>query len=188
MNFLKISLSLLFFTFFTTTIFAQTQEIRIYDSCLVGKEIKELRDIIDNSQVAILYLGVNPQSRKEKREFKKQRIYSTDVAERSVKDNRLNLSYIRKIYTLNKKEKEELYKILTTKTANKDKFHVAMCYNPNHAIVFLNSDGQVQLKVDLCFECLHGEYLPTDFPLNNFCRETWDNLEKFILEKNPGSK
>jgi hypothetical protein len=192
MSYLKILLSLAFLLFFNHTISAQTEEIKVYDSCFVGKEIQELRDIMDTSQVAILYLGVNPQSRKEKREFKKQfkkqRIYSTQVAERSVKNNHLNLSYVRKVYTLSKEEKDELYKILTTKTADKYRLHTASCYSPNHAIVFLDSDGKVQLKVDLCFKCLRGEYLPADFPLNNFCRETWDNLEKFILEKNQVDK
>jgi hypothetical protein len=188
-NYLKISLSFLFFLFFTNTVFAQTTDTEFYDSCLVGKEIKELRDVMDTTKVVILYFGFNPQNRKEirklKKKFKKTGVCTYDIAKLAVENNLLNRLYIKGIYTLNSEEKNKLYTIITSKTGDKKGSRTtASCYEPNHAIVFLDNNEEIKFEIEICFKCLMAEISLSDFPLDNFCRETWDNLEKFILEKN----
>ncbi|WP_338812197.1 hypothetical protein V9L05_12375 [Bernardetia sp. Wsw4-3y2] len=190
-NYTKTLLSLSFFIFFTNSVFAQTKTTMFYDSCLVGKEIKELRGVMDTTKVAILYFGRNPQNRKEKREIKKlsrKGINSMDIANLATKNKRLNMLYIKNLYVLNEKEKNKLYSIITSKTGDKESVTTtAFCYVPNHAIVFLDKNEEIKFEIEICFKCLKAEVL-SDFPLENFCRESWDNLEKFILERSPVAK
>lgn len=144
---------------------------------------------MDTTEVVILYFGVNPQNHKDVTEIKK--LYQKGVrpyiiAKLAVKNNRLNNLYIKRIYTLNNEEKNQLYTILTSKTGDKKgPISHASCYEPNHAIVFLDNKEEIKFEIEICFKCLMAEISLSDFPLDNFCRETWDNLEKFILERNP---
>ncbi|WP_338769195.1 hypothetical protein WAF17_09345 [Bernardetia sp. ABR2-2B] len=185
----KILLSLAFFVFFTNSVFAQTTDTEFYDSCLVGREIKELRDVMDTTKVAILYFGVNPQNRKDMREIKKlfkKGVNAMDIADLAVKDNQLNMLYIKNLYVLNEKEKNELYSIITSKTGDKEGPRTtAFCYEPNHALVFLDKNDEIKFEIEICFKCLMAVMPLSNFPLDNFCRESWNNLEKFILERNP---
>ncbi len=190
-NYTKILLSLVFFIFFSNVIFAQTKTTALYDSCVVGKDIKELRDVMDTTKVAIIYFGTNPQNRKEKREIKKlsrKGINSIDIATLATKNKHLNMLYIRGFYTLSNEEKNQLYTILASKTGDKNGgITTAFCYSPNHAIVFLDENEKIKFEIEICFKCLKAE-VASNFPLDNFCRESWDNLEKFILERNPVEK
>ncbi len=76
----------------------------------------------------------------------------------------------------------QLEKILLGYESIDNKVVAAMCYNPHHAIIWINQEGKVEAFLEICFECNRNRWDSAHHTLGRLCLTQYKELISFFEE------
>jgi len=96
-------------------------------------------------------------------------------------DDRLKIQEIPEIIPLNKNQIDSLTDILYNYDYESNVGTITHnCFNPRHAIVFLDNSDKVIGYIEICFECSGNQTSDEKIKTGNFCGGKYDLLQDFF--------
>jgi hypothetical protein len=111
--------------------------------------------------------------------FSRQIVLSTPIDQ-----NKIASKYVKDEITLTEAQIDRLTELLYNYNFSKDPASRSIthgdCYEPRHAIVFLNSSDKVFGYFEFCFECKNHRTVPARENVGEFCSGKYQLIEDFF--------